>query len=269
MNKCGVTEWYLPVSGPSAIKLCKKLGLDGIQIGDLGGYKANFPMLDERIKDMYKEELDDGEFEIYSYHAVDISRDIGFKSELNSEMGRLSLEIVKKSIQICREYNIPNLMLGCFTKAQPGNKYEIKLMTGNLKEFNRIAAANGVQLALESFIDFDSTLVLLDEVQGLKLCYDLLNPIKFGFGEPRDDLKKVRAEQIDHIHVKDAPENMVDFLPVGDGAAYIRESVNRLKDVGFEGWYFLENHYNEPSLSRMGCGLDPLAEDIRRIKSMW
>ena len=53
MKKIGITEWYVPLSGPSAISLCKELGIEGMQITDQGGPTRNYPLLDDKIKNQY------------------------------------------------------------------------------------------------------------------------------------------------------------------------------------------------------------------------
>lgn len=269
MKKCGITEWYLPFSGPAAVTLCRELGLDGIQLGDLGGHYTNYPMLDDRIKNMYFEAIGDSGFTLYSYHPLSLIRNVGIQYDMDSERGKLAMDIYKKSIQICKEYKIPTILMASFAGSKFNNKYELKNTIKMLRECVRIAEDNGVRVTYEGFSDINTMMYLRESVENMSFCYDVINPLKFGFSEPEIDLKTMTRDMIDHIHVKDVPEDMSDFVPLCDGDGNVKHSLDMLNDLGYDGWYFLENHYNEMTMASRGHGLDAIIEDTKRLKQIW
>ena len=266
MSKIGMTEWYLPYAGPGAIRLCRKLGLDGMEIGDLGGHLRNYPLLNADIREAYREAVGDSRFQLYAYHAISLSRELGFKYSLGSSRGREGLEVFRISASICERYGIPVVMLACFQKGRPENRYEVKKVIENLKEYVKIAGAFGVRVVLEAFSDRKTVRQILEEAEGVTLCYDLLNPIKFGFGDPGEDIRELDMKAIDHIHIKEASEALEDYCLLGRGIADIGEAVQLLKEKGYDGWYFLENHYNEPPLMYDGQGIGALKKDVAYLR---
>lgn len=268
MNKIGVTEWYLPYSGPGAIRLCRKIGMDGIEIGDLGGHLRNYPLLNDAIKDEYREAMGDGCFQIYAYHAISLSRELGFKYDLNSDRGKEGARIFRTSVKICKEYGIPVVMLACYQNGKPENRYEVQRVIENLKEYVRIAEDQGVRVTLEAFSDLETVRRILEEAAGVTLCYDLLNPIKFGFGEPTEEILMLDMDKIDHIHIKEAGQTLDHYCLLGTGIPDIQESIRLLKEKGYRGWFFLENHYNEPPLMYDGQGIEAMKKDAVYIKTI-
>ena len=269
MKKYGITEWYVPGGGLAAVKLCKYLGFDGIQLGDMGGEDTNYPLLDARIKDMYMQELSDTSFTIYSYHPMKISREPGMQLGLDTDLGRKALEAFKVSVRICREYQIPTVMVASFAGASIRNKYELQKCAESLGEYKKIAEEQGISLVYECFSNLRWMSYLGEQVEGLKFCYDIGNPIKFGFSEPEEDLNALEPEQIDHVHVKDFTQDMSRFCLLGSGTARVENSLELLARRGFDGWVFLENHYNERPLNQYGHGIEAMTEDLARLKNLW
>lgn len=269
MKRLGVTEWYLPVSGPSAIRLCRQLGLDGIQITDQGGAERNYPLLDERIRELFREELDGTDFTIYTLHPLQIAREPGIQFDIKSVIGQKTLEIYKKSIETCLLYNIPTIMLASFAKSKFNNKYELTNTINTLREYSKIAEASGIRLLYEGFSDIETMFRILEGIGNVKLCYDLANPLLFGFSEPKKDLIAFRTEIIDCVHVKDINEKMNATCPLGDGVAEVKRSLGTLSQMGFDEWYFLETHYNEIPVANIGHGLDALIADAEFTREHW
>ena len=268
-KKLGVTEWYLPVSGPSAVRLCKKLGFDGMEMTDLGGSERNYPLLDERVEELFQEELDATDFMIYTLHPLEIARKPGIQFDMKSSVGQETLKIYKKSVETCVRYHIPTIMLASFAGSKFQNSYELGQTIRTLSEYGKIAEGHGVRLIYEGFSDTETMLRIREGIGNVKLCYDLANPYLFGFSEPKKDMAAFGKDWIDCIHVKDINEKMNRTCLLGEGVAGVAQSLKWVGHMGFDGWYFLETHYNEMPIADMGHGLDALLADAAFVREYW
>lgn len=269
MKKLGVTEWYLPVNGPAAVRLCRKLGLDGMQITDQGGAMRNYPLLDARIKLLFEEEIDGSDFAIYSLHPLQIAREPGIQADISSPLGQQTLEIFKKSVETCRLYQIPTLMLASFAGSKFHNETELRNTIHTLSEYKKVAEDSGIKIIYEGFSDPETIMRIWEETGGIELCYDVANPLFFGFSTPGEDLSLFATEMLDCIHVKDVTDKRDCTCLLGTGVADVRGSLETLRKKEFEGWYFLENHYNELPLADTGHGLDVLQMDAVFTRKYW
>lgn len=259
----------MPVSGPAAVRLCKKLGLDGMQMTDLGGSERNYPLLDERVEELFLEELDGTDFTIYTLHPLEIARNPGIQFDIKSSIGQKTMEIYKKTVETCVRYHIPTIMLASFAGSKFQNRYELGQTIHTLNEYSKIAQADGVRLIYEGFSDTETMLRIYEETGNVKLCYDLANPHLFGFSEPKKDIAAFGKERIDCIHVKDCSEEMNRTCLLGEGVADVAQSLKWMRHMGFDGWCFLETHYNERPLADIGHGLNALLADAAFVREHW
>jgi sugar phosphate isomerase/epimerase len=267
-NKFGVCEWYLATRGPSAIKTASLIGFDGVQISDIGGAAQNFPLNDERIQALYAEAVAEYGVEIVGFQGnVSMTQHGGVKYPMDSPRGAEALFNFKKGLEVCVALKIPTYLICSFAESNFSNAYEQKNTAAMLKKFVELASEEGVQIAYECFCPLEKLYAILDSVgPGLKLCYDTLNPIRFGNGNPPDEIRRLDVDLIDHIHVKDAPENLVGCWPLGQGAGKVEETIRALKEKDYRGWYFIENYFYLPPMNGLGKGWDLAANDLRYLK---
>jgi len=266
-NKYGVCEWYLPVSGPSSIALAKKLGLDGIQLADLGGHKAGYPLLDRRVQELYLEQAEHTGVGLYAYHPVSLIREGGMQYPVSSARGEFALDAFRKSVKICQALSIPKIMVASFDTSAFTSEEELKNTLIMLRKYAEICDQSGLRLIYEGFSSIEVLMQIYDALGGkLTFCYDTLNPLKFAFSNPAKDLALLTVDMIDHVHVKDADRSMGNYVPLGEGAGRLEETVARLRGMGYDGWYFLENHYNELPMSKRG--IDGIRNDLDYLKSL-
>jgi sugar phosphate isomerase/epimerase len=269
-NKFGVCEWYLATSGPSAIQTASLLGFDGIQLSDIGGVTQNFPLNDERIQALYLEASAKYNVEIRGFQGnVSMTQHGGMKYPMDAPQGEAALFNFKKGLEVCVALGIPTYLICSFLASNFTNAYEQKNTAIMLKKFVELASEQGVQIAYEYFAPLEKLVEMLDFIgDGLKLCYDTLNPIRFGNGNPPDEIRKLGVEIIDNVHVKDAPENLVGCYPLGQGVGKVAESIGVLKEKGYAGWYFIENYFYLPPMNQLGKGWDLAVNDLRYLKDI-
>lgn len=263
-NKYGVCEWYLATTGPSAIRTASQLGFEGIQISDLGGVNQNFPLNDERIQAHYLEAAETYGVQIQGLQGVvSMTQHGGIKYPMDSVKGQEAIFNFKKGLEVCAALKIPTYLICSFVASNFTNDYEQKNTAAMLKLFVELASEKGIQIAYECFAPVEKLFAILDYVrEGLKLCYDTLNPIRFGNGNPPDEIRRIGIDLIDHIHVKDAPENLTGCWPLGKGAGKVEETIGVLKEKGYQGWYFIENYFYLPPMNELGKGWDLAKMDL-------
>jgi sugar phosphate isomerase/epimerase len=268
-NCFGICEWYMGLSGPSAVRIASALGLDGIQLGDLGGAAQNFPLLDPFIQEQYLQAAAGGAV-LHSLHTFTLTREGGMRYPMNSAQGESAVHSFRQGLKACEALHIPVIMVASFDASHVRNDYDMENTGKMLKHFAQLSKDSGVQLTYEAAaVLTDRQLWLLDYVgEGLKLCYDTLNPLRNGSGDPQVEIPRFGIDRIDHIHVKDAPADMIGCCPVGEGAGRVSSTINLAKKLGYRGWYFLENYYYLPPMNQMGFGTDLMKKDLRALKLM-
>lgn len=269
INKFGICEWCLAVSGPSAVKTAVLLGFDGIQIGDLGGSGKGFPLLDPMVQFQYQEISSQNNITIHSLHTHALTREGGMKYPLNSKKGGEALDSFEKAVVVCKQMHIPILMVASFDASGIENDEDMKNTADMLKLFGKIASENGIVLTYEGVTSVDRVLWILDYTCGaVKLCYDILNPIRFKTGDPLEELNKLDIRFIDHFHLKDAPADLVGCCSLGEGAGHVSDAIGLIKNKGYTGWFFSENYYYLPPMNRLEMGTDLSKKDLSIMKML-
>lgn len=269
-NQYGICEWYLAVPGPAAIKTAALLGYDGIQISDLQGHLNNFPLNDPRIQSLYLEAAEETGIIMQAFlPGTSVMSHGGICHPLNSTKGEEVRDNFRKSLEVCTAMKIPTLIIPGLDRSRINNDYQYMNTCRMLKLFIEEAGEKGIVIAYESFLPVDRLLHMLDFLKGkLKITYDTLNPIRYGFGRPSLEIKMLGADIIDHVHVKDAYENMEGTCPLGTGAGNLEETVSTLRSSGYSGWYIAENFYYLPPMSDMGYGWDLAKADLEYMRSI-
>lgn len=163
--------------------------------------------------------------------------------------------------------NIDTILFPGCDNSQFRNDYEEKLTCDYLKLFADEAASYGISFVYESFGTTEKTLRILERTgDNLKLCYDILNPIRRGLADPLEEIRIIDLSRIDCIHVKDAFEHMNGTCLLGTGAANVEDTISALKSEGYQGWYVTENFYYLSPMSEQGNGWDMAEKDLKFMK---
>ena len=103
---------------------------------------------------------------------------------------------------------------------------------------------------------------------GIKLCYDILNPIKFLKGDPAEEIRHFGTQWIDHVHLKDCPEEMTGFCQLGKGYGRFEDSIAALHEIGYDGWYITENFYHLPPMGNTGSVFQTAKRDLDTMRKL-
>jgi len=265
-SQFGICEWCLAVNGPSAVKIAGMIGFSGIQIGDLGGMGKGFPLLDPRIQSQYLEAVEQSHVVIHSLHTHALTREGGMRHPVNSPKGEEAVISFKNAVKACVQMGIGTIMVASFDASGVNNDYDLENTAKMLALFGETARDGGVNLVYEGVMPISRVLRILDKTKcSIKLCFDVLNGIRFGHGHPCEELRKLSVEMIDHVHLKDAPYNMEGCCTLGEGSGGFKEVVDVINGMKFKGWFFSENYYYLPPMNQ-SPGTELAAKDLTIMK---
>jgi sugar phosphate isomerase/epimerase len=266
-DKLGICEWCFAVNGPNAIRYAGAIGFRGIQLGDLGGFGNCFPLNDPLIQKDYIETAKRSNVELHSVHLFSLVREGGLQCPPVSPEGKKALVSIEKGIQAAKSMGIPKLLVTSYDACGIINDYNLECTAAMLKKACEIAAEYEVQLVYESVLRGNKLKEILDYVGlDLKICYDILNPIKFLCGDPMEEIRLFGAKWIDHVHLKDTPQDMKGFCNLGSGRGRYEDSVKTLKEIAFQGWYITENFYHLPPMGNTGSIFQTAKADLEIMK---
>lgn len=240
----GLCDWLVPLAGPQALKTARELGYQCVQMIDHGGMKNNFPLNWNWVQDRFLETMEETGVVIHSLQLQSLVMDGWSKYAPDTREGALAMYCVEKGIQVCQRLGIANLAVENYGPSAMTTAEEFSNTAQFLEKAGRCASDAGVQLIFESFSNYEETMRLYEQCKGaFKLCYDNLNPLRYHFADPVDDLRRYDLEMIDHIHLKDAPEGYAGSVRLGNGAGLVPECCQILKERKYSGFVITENNY--------------------------
>lgn len=241
--KIGVCEWVLPVNGPGAVAVAAQCGFSGIQISDLGGAGRGYPLDNPAIREGYLQAAADHNVALQSLHPYGVQRTGTMLYPPSSPQGREGVEEIAHCIDACALMGIPSVMVSSFFATLVRNEWDFAVFAEHLRLACRLGRERGVRIVYESVLPPARILRMIGETGGdLAVCYDTLNPVRWGTGDPRAEIPALAA-RIDHYHVKDAPEDLKGYAPLGEGRGDFAGSARAIRDTGYGGWIISENDY--------------------------
>ena len=265
-KRVGICEWVLPLVGVEAIECAARIGFDCIQIAERGGSEAGYPLSDQRIQDEYRRAIDHTGLQIHSLHLWTLCRQACMIHPLDSACGRVGLESICEAVKACYALEIPRLMLTSGFMCQIKNERDFVQFSESLRAACEIAGEKDITVVFESALDVWEIKRMCDIVgPSLRICYDIFNPIRFHTADPREEIKQIGLNKIDHFHLKDGPDNCIGCTLLGQGCGHFDEVMNIIQTLGYQGSYITENYYTASPLSEQD-NFDALAHmDLKTI----
>ena len=259
----------MAVNGPTAIEYAGRIGFDGIQLGDLGGSGNCFPLTDPIIQHDYIEASKRYNVKLHSLHLFTLVRDGGLQCTPDSSEGKAALISIQKGLEAAQALGIEKLLVTSYDACSIINDYDLECTAKMLANACKMAREYGVKMVYECILGGEKIQEILDYVgPELKLCYDILNPTKFLRGDPIKEIKSFGAKWIDHVHLKDTPQNMKGFCTFGTGRGRFNECMDALKEIGFDDWYISENFYHHPPMGNEGSFFEMAKKDLEVMKKI-
>lgn len=255
-NKFGICEWSMPVMGAEAIKIAAWIGFDGIQIGEAGGRLESFPLNDISVQQNYKEAAEKYNIKLHSLNLGSLLKEGTLNYPQNSNEGMFAQESILRGIDACNALGIKTIVI----TANPSNEAEIENAAGHIRFASEEAYKTDIEIAVESANPIEQIIQILTmagaEKKGsnVKICMDVLNPLRFNTGIPWEQITTFGKEMISHFHMKDSLKSLFNpgergcvLLGTGDGG--YGKSIEAIKNIGFEGWFITENYYYLPPMN--------------------
>lgn len=247
----GICEWSFPVSGPLAMQLAREAGYEGIQLGEAGGRNMAYPLNHRRVQEIYLETARHLDLKLHSLNLGALLAEGTIAYAAGTIQGDAARKSLEKGMLACRNMNIHTAVI----TVEPKDDEILGNIAGHLDFAYKLAQDADVEIAIESAQPLERIEKLLDSVHPeVKVCMDLLNPLRFGTGIPQEQIRAFGAEKISHFHMKDSIKELFQLGQrgcslLGRGDAGIAQSVDIIKELGFEGWMITENYYYLPPMN--------------------
>ena len=269
-QRFGICEWAPPVSGPLAMRLAAEAGYDGMQIGEAGGRQMGYPLNNRRVRELYREEAARCGLRLHSLNLGALLAEGTLNYGRDTERGGWAGESLTNGFAACRALDIHTIVI----TVEPPTEEAFTNVVSHLRFAEELARESGVEIAVESAQPVEEILRLLNELSGeTKVCMDLLNPLRFGTGDPREPLRLFGEERISHFHMKDSIRSLFQrgrrgCVLLGRGDAGYRQSVELIREMGFSCWMITENYYHLPPMNDGTRDFAALAaEDLKTLRA--
>ncbi|MCI6055685.1 sugar phosphate isomerase/epimerase family protein [Dysosmobacter sp.] len=270
----GVCEFSFPCWGPLALQMAHEAGYTGMQLADAGGSTNAYPLNNKRVQDSYLEASAKYGIQLQSIHLYTLVRQNFIRYSQSSPEGQECMESIKNGIIAASEMHIPTVMIEGMRMYGAAQHQHVLDM---YKYAVKVAGDYGVQIAMETDVTLENHFKFLDQFDGkLKLCFDTHNPVMYGTGYPPDMIRALGKDRIDHFHMKESQPDAEGFVTketapivlLGQGGTFFKESVQAIKDIGYEGWIISETFYNRRNMNENGMDYVSSAKrDVETLKA--
>lgn len=226
--RIGVCDWSIGRhQDVAALELAEQVGLDGVQVSFDGGTK--FDLRQETVRQEYLAAAKRNHVEICSL-AMGVLNSLPYASDSRAERW------VEESIDVMQKIGVRVVLLAFFNRGElkGDNKRQANVIR-NLKKVAAHAEKAGVTLALETSLNADEHLRILDAVgsTAVKVYYDVSNSLRRGY-DIYKDIPRLGA-CICQFHMKEKDnrllcQGLVDFPKVRDA----------IDSIGYRGWLVIE-----------------------------
>lgn len=245
----GICEWSFPVSGPLAIQLAGEAGYEGIQLGEAGGQSMGYPLRHPRVQESLLQASAQWGVKLHSLNLGALLASGNLNYSANTPRGESARKSLAIGFDVCKKLGICSAVI----TVEPPDEDAYQNVCEHLKAALRMAEST--EVVVETAQPLPEILRLLKDMNGaVKLCMDMLNPIRFGSGDPREQIQAVGISQISHFHLKDSVRSLFHkgergCCLLGEGDAGYQESVDLIRATGFQGWMISENYYYLPPMN--------------------
>jgi sugar phosphate isomerase/epimerase len=205
---------------------------------------------------------------LHSLHPYGLQRQGTLLFPAGTSQGDRGRNSLIRDVDACAAMGIPSLMISSFFATLVRNDWDFGVFTEQLSFACQYGADHGVQIVYESVLTPERILRMIEATGGsLRICYDTLNPIRWGTGNPQDEIPALGLEHIDHFHVKDAPNNLKGYAMLGEGRGMFFSTAQLIRQMGYSGWLVSENYYTLLSAASGEDFLQLARRDCRTLRA--
>lgn len=268
----GICEWSLPVSGAFAMRIAAEAGYEGIQLGEAGGRRMGYPLNEPRIQQLYRDSAEVCGITLHSLNLGALLAEGTLNYAADTLQGQWARESLLYGMDACRALGIHTVVI---TVDAPTAEAEDNMLH-HMEYACRLAEERAVEIAMESALPLSDIQRILERVgPDVKICMDLLNPLRFGTGDPREQIRAF-GNRISHFHMKDSQHALFQrgergCTLLGDGDAGFHRSVETICALGLqETWMISENYYYLPPLrEQVDSCISGAAQDLMRLRAVF
>lgn len=223
--KIGACDWSIGrMADPSALKVAKQIGLDGVQVS-LGTGANDMHLRRPEVQERYRKAAKQFGVEILSLALGELNN-IPYKSDPRT------IPWVSDSIDACRALGCRVILLAFFhhndlRRDQAGINETVR----RLKDVAPKAEKAGVILGLESWLSAEDHMAIIDRVgsPAVQVYYDVANSTEQGYDIAKEIRWLGRQGRICELHMKE------NGALLGQGLVDFRKVRAALDDIGYRG----------------------------------
>jgi L-ribulose-5-phosphate 3-epimerase len=213
----------------AAFAVAKEIGLDGVEVS-FGEPGVENDLRDEAVREKYLSAAADSGVAISSL-AMGILNKIPFSSAPQTE------QWVGDCIEVMPKLGVTNVLLAFFGKADIKDDPKLQAeVIARLKRLAPKAEANGVVLGLETTLDAEQHIHIVDSVNSpaVQVYYDVANMEKSGY-DIYAEIPQLGLDRICQIHMKEIGYRL------GEGKIDFPRVRKALDDIHYNGWLVIES----------------------------
>lgn len=227
----GICDWHIKSLGdPKAFQIASEAGLDGIQLSYNPLLEKN-NLINKEARQLFLDESAKHKVEIASM-AMGIFNGRPFATDPDAE------KWVSQCMEIMTELKQKVVLLAFFGKGDLKDKPEMqKLTIERLKKLAPIAEKKGLTLGLETWLNMEEHMHILDAVgsNAVKVFYDTANMDKMGYDVTKEIRWLGKKNAICQIHLKENGNRL------GQGKVNFPEVKQALHDIDYKDWLIIES----------------------------
>lgn len=248
--KIGVCDFALPGAGIHAPRIVHDFGLDGMSI-EMGYEQHGYPISQPRMQKYYLEEQ-----QKYSIEYTNIAMSDLDYHPIHAKPGTKNYSYTRKMMEIAVKaasaMGISTIMICCFNQSLIVTDEELERAADTIRYACDLAGEKGITVGCENALSDKRVRILFDLVnrKNIGIFYDSQNH-QFDAGlNPAEELDKFFDLLIPQLHVKDGIGVKSGSL-LGTGTTGFYEQMAVLKKHNYQGWFLLENYYDQEPLRNL------------------
>lgn len=249
----GACDWSIHSRGDiAALKMAKDIGLDGVEVS-FGRPGDKYDLRKSKNREKYQAETKEHGVEICSL-AMGILNQVPFSTSPEAE------QWVMDCIDVMPKLDQKVVLLAFFSDGDLKGKEDLQdAVIERLKKAAPKAEAAGVVLGIESYLNADEHLRILDAVDSpaVQVYYDVANMNRMGYDIYRE-IRQLGRDRICQIHCK---EN--GYL-LGQGKIDFHKVKQAIDEIGWQGWLVIEGAVPEG-----GPMFDSYVKNQRTLRSIF